>query len=97
MLKAILLTVLMAAALPIPAGYSQQVTPTPDLRSAIEQIDALAGGEIAKDHIGSITIGIVSGGKLVWTKSYGYADTEKKLDKRSSWVFVRLKYLLTLI
>ena len=89
MLKAILLTFLMIAALPVPTGYSQQkpVTQTPELGRAIEQVDALAAGEIAKDNIGSITIGVVSGGKLVWTKSYGYADTEKKLPATKDTVY----------
>ncbi len=89
MLKAILLTILMAAALPIPTGYSQQkpVTQPPELGRAIEQVDALAAGEIAKDNIGSITIGVVSGGKLVWTKSYGFADTEKKLPATKDTVY----------
>jgi hypothetical protein len=43
MLKAILLTILMVAALPIPTGYSQQkpVTQTPELDRGIEQVDAL--------------------------------------------------------
>ena len=87
MLKAILLTVLMVAALPIPTGHSQQTQVTPELGKAIEQVDALAAGELAKDNIGSITIGIVSGGKLVWTKSYGSADTEKKLPATKDTVY----------
>jgi len=43
--------------------------------------------ELAKDNIGGITIGIVSGGKLVWTKSYGYADTEKKIPASKDTVY----------
>jgi CubicO group peptidase (beta-lactamase class C family) len=35
--------------------------------------------QLTKHPIGSITIGIVSGNRLVWTKSYGYADMEEKL------------------
>src|SRR5712691_9076820 len=81
MLRTILLTVLAATVLPIPPTYGRQtqVTLTPDLHRAIVQIDSLAAAEIAKDNIGSITIGIVSGGNLLWTKSYGYADMEKKI------------------
>jgi CubicO group peptidase (beta-lactamase class C family) len=48
------------------------------LSAAIEKIDALAGTELAKDGVGSISVGVVSSGKLVWTKSYGYSDAEKK-------------------
>jgi CubicO group peptidase (beta-lactamase class C family) len=81
MLKGILLTVLTVSVLPVPSTYSQQTqtTQAPDLRKAIEQVDSLAATEIAKDNIGSITIGVVSGGNLMWTKSYGYADIEKKV------------------
>jgi CubicO group peptidase (beta-lactamase class C family) len=89
MLKAILLSLLVIAATPIPAEYSQQkpAIQTAELSKAIEQVDALAASEIAKDNIGSITIGVVSGGKLVWTKSYGYADTEKKAPANRDTVY----------
>jgi CubicO group peptidase (beta-lactamase class C family) len=49
----------------------------PILPKAIERVDALVGTELASDNIGGITIGIVSGGQLVWTKSYGYADVAR--------------------
>lgn len=82
MLKVILLTVLMVTVLPFPPAYSQQTQPTqtPDLRKAIEQVDALAAAEIAKDNIGGIIIGIISGGNLIWTKSYGYADAGERFQ-----------------
>lgn len=40
----------------------------------LEAVDSLAAAEFALDSIGSITIGIVSRGDLVWTRSYGFAD-----------------------
>ncbi len=49
-----------------------------ELRGAIEQIDAMAAAELARDGLGSVTVGAVSGGSLVWTKSHGYADMERK-------------------
>ena len=48
------------------------------LAGAIEKIDALAAAEYAKDKVGSLTVGVVADGKLVWTKSYGWADQERK-------------------
>jgi CubicO group peptidase (beta-lactamase class C family) len=68
-------------------GQQAQATPTHDLRRAIERVDALAASELAADNIGSITIGVVSGGKLIWTKSYGYADTEKKISADKDTVY----------
>ncbi len=59
----------------------------PDLRGAIEKVDALAAAEFAKDNRGSVTIGIVSGPDLVWTKSYGYADMEKKTPATRDTVY----------
>jgi D-alanyl-D-alanine carboxypeptidase len=64
-----------------------QAPVAPDLRGAIEQIDALAAAEFAKDNRGSVTIGIVSGAELVWTKSYGYADMEKKTPANKDTVY----------
>jgi CubicO group peptidase (beta-lactamase class C family) len=49
------------------------------LQAAISAIDAMAGAEFDKDRVGSVTVGVVSGPRLVWTKSYGLADMEKKI------------------
>ena len=50
-----------------------------DLREAVKLIDELAAAEYAKyNSLGSITVGVVHGRKLIWTKSYGYADIDKK-------------------
>src|SRR2546430_2010494 len=88
-LKTILLTTLTIAVLSVSPAYGQQAQApqTPDLRKAIEQVDALSAGGLATDNIGNITIGIVSDGKLVWTKSYGYADTEKKIPASKDTVY----------
>src|SRR5262245_33869758 len=47
-----------------------QVVPE-ELRAAIGKIDSITAAELAKDNIGSVTVGVVSAGNLVWTKSYG--------------------------
>ena len=52
---------------------------------AFPGIDSLAAAEFAKDSIGSITVGIIAGGDLVWTKSYGFANmAARKLANRST-------------
>ncbi|MDQ3373439.1 MAG: beta-lactamase family protein [Acidobacteriota bacterium] len=90
-LKTILHYVLAIAALSLSSAYgqsqTQQITQTSDLRQAIKRVDALAAAEIAADNIGSINIAIVSGGNLVWTKSYGYADVERKIPITKDNVF----------
>jgi CubicO group peptidase (beta-lactamase class C family) len=59
----------------------------PDLSKAFEQIDALAAAEWAKDRIGGITVGVVVGPQLLWTKSYGFADAEKKTSADRETVY----------
>lgn len=61
------------------ASALAQSTIDAELRGAIERIDAMAAAELAKDNLGSVTIGIVDRANLVWTKSYGYADIEKRI------------------
>ena len=50
-----------------------------DDQAIVERVDAAAKAEIAKDNVGSVTVGVVSKGSLIWTKSYGFADAEKKI------------------
>ena len=47
----------------------------------------MTAAEYAKDHIGGVTVGIVVGGHLVWTKSYGYADAERKMPATKETVY----------
>jgi CubicO group peptidase (beta-lactamase class C family) len=47
------------------------------LQTPLAEIDAMVSAELDKRPIGSVTIGIVSGPQLIWSKSYGNADQEK--------------------
>jgi CubicO group peptidase (beta-lactamase class C family) len=67
---------------PTAAGWAQQapmpVTGTTSLGEPCgrcTQIDAMVSGEFARTPMGSLTVGVVSGDKLVWTKSYGNAGS----------------------
>src|SRR5215475_12147752 len=62
-------------------------SPVSNLQNSFKQVDALAAAELAKDNRGSVTVGVVSGGELVWTKSYGYADMEKKTPATKDTVY----------
>jgi CubicO group peptidase (beta-lactamase class C family) len=42
--------------------------------AALTQIDRMAQTELGQDDVGSVTVGVVKQGALVWTKSYGFAD-----------------------
>src|SRR5215813_11600740 len=58
-----------------------------DLASAISRIDSMSAAELAKDNVGSVTVGVVSGAKLVWSKSYGHADMEKKIPADQDTIY----------
>lgn len=55
----------------------------PRVVPGLSTMDALVSAEFAKDSIGSITAGVVRGGDLVWTRSYGLANmsTQKPADR----------------
>jgi CubicO group peptidase (beta-lactamase class C family) len=57
------------------------------IQEVIARLDAQAAAEFAKDHVGSLTVGIVSGPGLYWTKSYGFADMERKIPASAGTVY----------
>jgi CubicO group peptidase (beta-lactamase class C family) len=65
----------------------QAAAPTSELAAALQQVDALAGDEYAKDPVGGLTVGVVTGPTLVWTKSYGFADMENKRQASAETVY----------
>lgn len=77
------------ALLAAPASRQAATSPAPpaDLAAAIDAIDKTVASELARDNLGSITVGVVADGRLVWTRSYGYADMEKKLQATSDSVY----------
>jgi CubicO group peptidase (beta-lactamase class C family) len=44
----------------------------------IESVDSLVSAEFAKDSIGSITVGVIAGSQLAWTRSVGFADMKAR-------------------
>jgi CubicO group peptidase (beta-lactamase class C family) len=50
-----------------------QTMPVPTIKG-LEAVDSLVSAEFAKDSIGSITVGVIAGSQLVWTRSIGFAD-----------------------
>ena len=87
-LVAVFLTGLRAQTQAPPPRAAISVTPaapvTPD---KIEKVNALAAAEYAGDPVGGLTVGIVEGPKLVWTKSYGFADAENKTPAARDTVY----------
>ena len=58
-----------------------------DLIARCSAIDSMVAAEFAKHPTGSVTIGVVSGNQLVWNRSYGNADMEKKLPADKDTIY----------
>jgi CubicO group peptidase (beta-lactamase class C family) len=61
--------------------------PSPEVRALIERLDTQAAKEFAKDNFASVTVGVVSGADLVWTRSYGWADIETRTPATKSTIY----------
>lgn len=78
--------VALAAGVLVPARTPAQQGPA-NLQAAIARIDAMAAAEQAKDNVASVTVGIVHGSQLIWTRSYGEADAERKIPATRETVY----------
>src|ERR1700728_686637 len=57
------------------------------LETDCARIDSMIAAAFAKQPYGSVTVGVVSGTALVWTKSYGDADMEKKIPADKNTIY----------
>ena len=69
------------------ASAEAQTKVSPQLSAAIEQIETTTATELAKDNLGSVTVGIISGRELIWAKSFGMADIEKKIPATTDSIY----------
>jgi CubicO group peptidase (beta-lactamase class C family) len=58
-----------------------------DVHGVIERVEREMLAEFAKDKLGGVTVGVVSGPNLVWTKSVGFRDREKKIPASKDTVY----------
>ena len=71
-----------------PSDSAPAITATAEsLHPQIEKVDATIAAEFAKRPVGSVTAGVVVGKKLIWSKSYGDADIEKKIPADADTVY----------
>ncbi len=80
----IVAVVLLAYAFAAPRASQ---APAAGYAAALQEIDALAADIHRKDPLGGITIGVVVGPRLVWTKSYGVADAVAKRPASNDTVY----------
>lgn len=57
------------------------------LRSQLTEVDSLIAAGLAELPVGGVTAGVVVGRQLIWSKSYGYADMEKKIPADADTVY----------
>lgn len=57
------------------------------LAAALVEAERITAAEFAKEHLGSVTVGIVSGPDLIWVKSFGLADVERKVPATPDSVY----------
>jgi CubicO group peptidase (beta-lactamase class C family) len=55
--------------------------------AALDSLDALIAKEVSSNGVGGVTVGVVVGADLVWTKSYGEADMENHVPARKETVY----------
>jgi CubicO group peptidase (beta-lactamase class C family) len=81
--------VVTTLALLVCAAHAQDTT-RPRLSPADPRFSELATkieAEYAKDGLGSMTVGVVSGGELVWTKTVGFADPFRRRPASTTTVY----------
>jgi CubicO group peptidase (beta-lactamase class C family) len=75
------------------AGFGPSQHPTPivataeSLHSQLVEIDSMIAADLARRPVGSVTAGVVVGKQLIWSKSYGDADMEKKIPADTDTVY----------
>ena len=57
------------------------------LRPHLPEVDSVISAALARRPVGSVTAGVIAGKELIWSKSYGYADMEKKTPADTDTVY----------
>jgi CubicO group peptidase (beta-lactamase class C family) len=71
-----------------PSEYPTPIVATAEsLHSQLTEVDSLIAANFARRPIGSVTAGVVVGKQLIWSKSYGDADMEKKIPADADTVY----------
>ena len=83
-MKKVLMFVL-AAVLSVAALVQNEAPLT--LAAALVEVERLTATEFEKDHLGSVTVAVVSGPDLIWVKSFGLADMERKVPATPDSVY----------
>ena len=73
---------------PRPLVFTRRTPATAaSLAEKLAQIDTSTAAAFEKNPVGSVTVGVVSGPQLIWSKSYGNADMEKHVAADKDTVY----------
>ena len=71
-----------------PSEYPIPIVATAEsLHSQLMAVDSMIAADFARRPVGSVTAGVVVGKQLIWSKSYGNADMEKKIPADADTVY----------
>jgi CubicO group peptidase (beta-lactamase class C family) len=80
-----LLGLVLAALLSVAALVQHGAHPT--IAAALEDVERLTTAEFARDRLGSVTVGVISGPDLIWVRSFGLADVERRIPATPDTVY----------
>lgn len=87
----VIFLIALVVSAPGAAGGLQRGTVAPPapaaLQAALAELDTDIAADFANDGVGGISVGVVSGSRLVWSKQYGYAETETKRAPTNDTVY----------
>ncbi len=71
----------------IPLSFSQETSEEPDLSEAFRLIDTWLEAQYQYDQLPGISVAIVKDQEVLFSKGYGWADTENKVPAEASTLF----------
>jgi D-alanyl-D-alanine carboxypeptidase len=74
----VLLAISVAFAATARPAARAQATVAPSLDEALHQIDTTLAAAVNADGVGGVSAAVMTGGKVVWSHHYGYAEVETK-------------------
>lgn len=73
--------------LPMFAGAQSPAPANDEYKDAIRLIDQWLEAQVAFDQLPGLSVGIVKDQELIWSKGYGYADTERKVPMQANTIY----------
>ena len=83
-IRKVLLIFVTAFSLP---GFAQNSNLSKEARALIDEFDGRLKSNSENKSVGSLSAALVLGDTIIWTKSYGFADKERKIPASSNTIY----------